>query len=62
MNVFKPTASASINFSVWAVLDAMNRSMVTFVYLRFFAMDLVNADPFVTCATSDKPIMPDWVD
>ena len=62
MDTFVPTASASINFSVWTVLDAMNRSMVTFEYIPFLAVDTVDANPFVTCAPSDKPILPNWVD
>jgi hypothetical protein len=62
VKLFVPTASASIDFSVWTVLDTMNRSMMAFEYIRFLAVDLVDANPFVTCASSDKPILADGVD
>ncbi len=59
--MFERTASASINFSVWAVLDAMNRSVMTFEHLLFLTIDPVDANPFVTCTPSNKPILPNWV-
>lgn len=62
INMFLRTASTSINFSVWAVLDAVNRSMMTFEHLRFLTIDFVDTNPFVTCTPSDKPILPNWVD
>jgi hypothetical protein len=61
MNMLVRTTSASINFTVWAVLDAMNRSMMTFEYTPFLALNSVDANSFVTC-TSDKVILPNWVD
>jgi hypothetical protein len=62
MNMLVRTASASIDFSVWAVLDAMNRSMMTFEYIPLIAINPVDANPFVSCTPSDKPILPNWVD
>ena len=61
VTVLVRTASASINFSVWAVLDAVNRSMMTFEYIPFLAIDPVDANPFVTRTPSDKPILPNWM-
>lgn len=59
---FVRTASTSIYLSIWAVLNTVHRSMVTFVYLPFLAVDPVDADPFVTRVPSHKSILPDWVD
>jgi len=62
MDRFALTASTSKNLSIWAVLDAMNRSMMTFEHLPLLAVDVVDANPLVSCTPSDKTILPNWVD
>lgn len=55
-------ASTCINLSVWAVLDAVHRSVVPLEHLPFLAVDPVDAHPLVTRAPGDKPVLPNRVD
>src|SRR6266851_6679635 len=62
MDTFVPTASTSIDLSIWAILDAVHRSMVTLKHLPLLAFDPVDANPFVACAPGHKSVLPNWVD
>ncbi|KAI9509578.1 hypothetical protein F5148DRAFT_1367070 [Russula earlei] len=59
MGIIALTVSTGIYLSARAVLDAVNRSMMT---LQHLAVDPVDTHPFVTGALGDEAILENWVD
>lgn len=51
------TASARIQFTVWAKLDAVDRAMMALQNLMLLTIDRVHADPFVCQTAGNEAVL-----
>ena len=51
------TASARIQFTIWAKLDAVDRAVMALQNLALLTIDRVHADPFVGETTGNETIL-----
>lgn len=56
------TTPTRVHLTIWAKLDAMNWTMVSFEYFSFLSIDAMNPDPLICRAASDKSILENRVD
>lgn len=56
------TTTACIHFAVWAELDTVHRTMVTFQNLPFFTVHAMHSNPFIPQVSRDKTVLQDWMD